>query len=93
MFGPETHELIKGLLLLRLVFRNNLLLFTNLLIWIEDVGRVAARWFCVCWSWGVVVDDAYLLRLNDVLPEDIIIGVAGLNILHPGRRSDQAELI
>lgn len=45
------------------------------------------------WGGDCVVDDAYLLRLYDVLPEDIIIGVAGLNILHFGRRSDQAELI
>lgn len=42
---------------------------------------------------GCVVDDAYLLRLYDVLPEDIIIGIAGLNMLHFGRRPDQAELI
>lgn len=44
-------------------------------------------------SRGCVVDDAYLLRLYDVLPEDIIVGIAVLNILHFGGRPDQAELI
>lgn len=93
VLGPKTHELIKRLLLLWLVFRDGLFLIGSVFVLIAGVGREVGWLLFGVLGGGCVVDDAYLLRLYDVLPEDIVIGVASLNILHFGRRPDQAELI